>query len=66
MIRAPMAKRKRSEHYVNNKELLEALINYRSRVERSYLETFGKDLTEQDKSERAKRLQERIHFMKMI
>ena len=55
MIRAPMAKRKRSEHYVNNKELLEALINYRSRVERSYLETFGKDLTEQDKSERAKR-----------
>jgi len=55
MIRAPMAKRKRSEHYVNNKELLEALINYRSRIERSYLETFGKDLTVQDKSERAKR-----------
>ena len=55
MIKAPMAKRKRSEHYVNNKELLEALINYRSRVERSYLETFGKDLTEQPKEERAKR-----------
>ncbi len=55
MIRAPMAKRKRSEHYVNNKELLEALINYRSRIERSYLEKFGKDLTVQDKSERAKR-----------
>ena len=55
MIRAPMAKRKRSEHYVNNKELLEALINYRSRVERSYLETFGKDLTQQPKEERAKR-----------
>jgi len=50
-----MAKRKRSEHYVNNKELLEALINYRSRIERSYLEKFGKDLTVQDKSERAKR-----------
>ena len=28
MIR-PMAKRKRSEHYVNNKEFLAALIKYR-------------------------------------
>jgi len=32
MIR-PMAKRKRSEHYVNNKEFLAALIKYREDVE---------------------------------
>jgi len=32
MIR-PMAKRKRSEHYVNNKEFLAALIRYREDVE---------------------------------
>ena len=32
MIR-PMAKRKRSEHYVNNKEFLAALITYRENVE---------------------------------
>jgi len=50
-----MAKRKRSEHYVNNKELLEALIVYRTKVEKSYLEKFGKDLTIQPKEERAKR-----------
>ena len=29
----PMAKRKRSEHYVNNKEFLAALIKYREDVE---------------------------------
>ena len=29
----PMAKRKRSEHYVNNKEFLAALIRYREDVE---------------------------------
>jgi len=29
----PMAKRKRSEHYVNNKEFLAALITYRENVE---------------------------------
>ena len=29
MIRPGMAKRKRSEHYVNNKEFLAALIKYR-------------------------------------
>ena len=29
----PMAKRKRSEHYVNNKEFLGALIKYREDVE---------------------------------
>ena len=30
-----MPKRKRSEHYVNNKEFLAALIRYREDVERS-------------------------------
>ena len=29
----PMAKRKRSEHYVNNKEFLAALLTYRENVE---------------------------------
>ena len=29
----PMARRKRSEHYVNNKEFLAALIKYREDVE---------------------------------
>ena len=33
MIRSPMAKRKRSEHYVNNKEFLAALIAYREKVD---------------------------------
>lgn len=47
--------RKKSEHYVNNKELLEALIVYRTKVEKSYLKNFGKDLTEQPKDQRAKR-----------
>jgi hypothetical protein len=32
-----MAKRKRSEHYVNNKEFLAALIKYREDVEISLL-----------------------------
>ena len=54
MIR-PMAKRKRSEHYVNNKEFLAALIEYRTSVEDSYYKEFGADLKELDKSERAKR-----------
>ena len=38
---AVMAKRKRSEHYVNNKEFLAALIEYRSDVELSYMKKFG-------------------------
>ena len=50
-----MAKRKRSEHYVNNKEFLAALIDYRSNVEVSYRKKVGKNLEEQDKSERARR-----------
>ena len=37
----PMAKRKRSEHYVNNKEFLAALIRYREDVEITYIKKFG-------------------------
>jgi hypothetical protein len=47
--------KKKSEHYVNNKELLEALIVYRTKVEASYQKKYGIDLTEQPKQERAKR-----------
>jgi len=50
-----MTKRKRSEHYVNNKEFLAALIEYRTQVEVSYRKKFGKILSEQDKSERSKK-----------
>ena len=37
----PMAKRKRSEHYVNNKEFLAALVKYREDVEITYIKEFG-------------------------
>ena len=46
--------KKKSEHYVNNRELLEALIVYRTKVEASYLKKYDKDLTKQPKEERAK------------
>lgn len=36
--------RAKSEHYVNNKELLENMIVYRSKVEASYKKKFGKNL----------------------
>ena len=36
-----MPKRKRSEHYVNNKEFLTALIRYREDVEITYIKKFG-------------------------
>ena len=36
-----MPKRKRSEHYVNNKEFLAALIKYREDVEITYIKKFG-------------------------
>jgi hypothetical protein len=55
MIQPGMTKRKRSEHYVNNKEFLAALIEYRTLSEVSYRKKFGKILSEQDKSERARR-----------
>ena len=51
--------KKKSEHYVNNKELLEAMIVYRTKVEKSYMKTFNKDLTEFPKQERGKSKQER-------
>jgi len=54
MIHTNMTKRKRSEHYVNNKEFLAALIQYRENVEVSYKKEFGKELSEQPKEERAK------------
>jgi hypothetical protein len=54
MITSGMTKRKRSEHYVNNKELLAALVQYRENVEVSYKKKFNKDLRDLDKSERGK------------
>ena len=39
-IRRNMA-RKRSEHYVNNKEFLAALVKYREDVEITYIRKFG-------------------------
>ena len=46
--------KKKSEHYVNNKELLEALIVYQNESRKIYLETFGKELSN-PKNIRAKR-----------
>ena len=46
--------RAKSEHYVNNKELLEALTKYRAAVEVSYKKAFGVDLSEMPNNERAK------------
>ena len=34
--------KKKTEHYVNNKELLEALIVYRSKVEKDFFEKNGR------------------------
>ena len=42
--------RKKSEHYVNNKELLEALIVYRSKVEKSFTEIKGREPTREDRA----------------
>lgn len=46
--------RAKSEHYVNNKELLEAMVVWRSKVEASYKKEFGLDLKEMPKNERKK------------
>ena len=43
--------KKKSEHYVNNKELLEALIVYRAKVERSFIEINGREPTKADRSQ---------------
>ena len=52
MIQPGMARRKRSEHYVNNKELLAALVSYRSEVERTFLVKYGREPTKQDRGTR--------------
>jgi hypothetical protein len=52
MIGKPMAKRKRSEHYVNNKEFLAALTEYRAEVERTFIQKYGR---EPEKADRATR-----------
>jgi len=44
--------KKKSEHYVNNKELLEALIVYRAKVEKSFLELNGREPTREDRAKR--------------
>ena len=44
--------KKKSEHYVNNKELLEALIVYRSKVEKNFLELNGREPTREDRAKR--------------
>ncbi len=47
-----MTRRKRSEHYVNNKELLTALIEYHSNVENSFIKKYGRCPTKSDRSQR--------------
>jgi len=46
---AVMTKRKRSEHYVNNKEFLAAIIKYREDVEITFIKKFGRELTKEDR-----------------
>ena len=45
-----MVKRKRSEHYVNNKEFLAALIKYREDVEISFIKLNGVEPTKENRS----------------
>jgi DNA-directed RNA polymerase specialized sigma subunit len=42
--------KKKSEHYVNNKELLEALVVYKSKVEKDFFEKNGRIPTREDRS----------------
>jgi hypothetical protein len=44
--------KKKSEHYVNNKEFLEALVVYRSKVEKQFFETNGRNPTKEDRAKR--------------
>ena len=46
-----MAKRKRSEHYVNNKEFLAALIKYREDVEIAFIRKYGRSPTKDDRAQ---------------
>ena len=47
-IQPGMTKRKRSEHYVNNKEFLAALIKYREDVELTFIKLNGRTPTKED------------------
>jgi hypothetical protein len=47
-----MGRRKRSEHYVNNKEFLAALIDYRNDVERTFIKKYGREPTKEDRGTR--------------
>ena len=47
-----MAKRKRSEHYVNNKEFLAALVKYREDVEIAFIKKNGREPTKEDRASR--------------
>ena len=49
---AVMTKRKRSEHYVNNKEFLAALIKYREDVEITFIQKFGREPLKEDRAKR--------------
>ena len=51
MIRPGMTKRKRSEHYVNNKELLAAMVAYRNEVERTFIQKYGREPTKEDRDQ---------------
>ena len=42
--------RKKTEQYVNNKELLDALIVYRSKVEKHFIENYGREPTKEDRA----------------
>ena len=46
---AVMTKRKRSEHYVNNKEFLAAIIKYREDVEITFIKKFGREMVKEDR-----------------
>ena len=52
MLSNTVAKRKRSEHYVNNKEFLAALSEYRAEVERTFIQKYGREPTKEDRSQR--------------
>ena len=49
-IQPGMTKRKRSEHYVNNKEFLAALIKYREDVELTFIKLNGRTPTKEDRA----------------
>lgn len=49
---AVMTKRRRSEHYVNNKDFLEALIRYRQDVANSFIQKYGREPTKDDRGKK--------------